>query len=254
MINFNSYRILKRAKEMEEKILKDKLVNELSIEVIAKSIIKEAKEIGFQKGDYLKLANLLLDNAIKIDAGLQSENNSSQIQYDSNLPVDLPLVGENILIREFHKSEDSDNLKKWVQDEIGRYFILTRATSRTYKVENLIEDENHILGIICLKDQTPIGLMAFLDHDFEQKKAELRKLIGNPAFRSKGYGKEATKLWIQYGISNLGLRKIYLNTLQTNVRNIRLNQELGFKVEGILRNECSIDGKLYDLLRMGLII
>ena len=96
--------------------------------------------------------------------------------------------------------------------------------------------------------------MAFLDHDFEQKKAELRKLIGNPAFRSKGYGKEATKLWIQYGISNLGLRKIYLNTLQTNVRNIRLNQELGFKVEGILRNECSIDGKLYDLLRMGLII
>lgn len=87
-----------------------------------------------------------------------------------------------------------------------------------------------------------------------KKKSELRKLIGEPIYRGKGFGKEATKLWIQYGISNLGLQKIYLNTLQTNVRNIRLNQELGFKVEGIFRNECIIDGKKFDLLRMGLVV
>lgn len=239
---------------MEERILKEKLVNELSIEVIAKSIIKEAKEIGFQKGDYLKLANLLLDSAIKIDTGSQNGNNINSVYYDPNLKFNLPLKGENILVREFNKGKDADNLKRWLEDEIGRYFILTRATSRTYKIDRLIEDENHILGIITLMDNTPIGIMAFLDYDKEQKKGELRKLIGEPAYRGKGFGKESTKLWIQYGISNLGLKKIYLNTLQTNVRNIRLNQELGFKVEGIFRNECTIDGKQYDLLRMGLVV
>ncbi len=239
---------------MEEKILKEKLVNELSIEVIAKSIIKEAKEIGFQKGDYLKLANLLLDSAIKIDTGAQNGNNGNFVKYSSGVKVNLPLQGENIIVREFEKKSDADNLKQWMNDEIGRYFILTRANTRAYNVDRLIEDENHILGIIALPDNTPVGLMAFLDYDKEQKKGELRKLIGEPAYRGKGFGKEATKLWIQYGISNLGLQKIYLNTLQTNVRNIRLNQALGFKVEGVLRNECTIDGKQYDLLRMGLVV
>lgn len=239
---------------MDENILKEKLINEISIEVIAKSLIREANVIGFKKEDYIKLANLLLDSAIKIDTGVQPGNNGNPVIYDASKKIKLPVKGNNISIREFNKKKDAGNLKRWLEDEIGKHFILTRATSRTYNVDRLIEDPDHILGIITLHDNTPIGLMAFLDYDKEQKKAELRKLIGEPAYRAKGYGKEATKLWIQYGISNLGLRKIYLNTLGTNVRNIRLNQELGFKLEGVLRNECTIDGKQYDLLRMGLVV
>jgi hypothetical protein len=56
------------------------------------------------------------------------------------------------------------------------------------------------------------------------------------------------------GIAGLGLKKIYLNTLETDVRNIRLNEELGFKVEGILRNECFFDGEYHDILRMALLV
>ena len=238
---------------MEDKILKEKLVSEVSIEVISKSIIKEASEIGFQRNHYIKLANLILDSAI----GSNSNDNGISVEhteiYNTKKKVKLPLNGEHILVREFNRETDSDKLKEWLDDEVGRYFILTRATSRVYDVQRLIEDDRQVLGIITLQDKTPIGLLAFLDYDKEQKKAELRKLIGNPDYRGKGYGKEATKLWIQYGISNLSLHKIYLNTLQTNVRNIRLNEELGFKVEGILRDECFIDGKYYDLLRMGLV-
>lgn len=239
---------------MEENILKEKLLNEVSIEVIARSIIKEATEIGFKKGDYLKLANLLLDSAIKIDSGSQTGDNGKAAIYDPNKKTELPLKSENLFVRAFDKKVDSDNLKRWMTDKIGRYFMLTRATPPTYDVDRLIENENHILGIITAQDKTPIGLLAFLDYDKDQDKAELRKLIGEPDYRGKGFGKEATKLWIQYGVSNLGLHKIYLNTLQTNVRNIRLNQELGFHVEGVLRDECLIDGKKHDLLRMGLVV
>lgn len=238
---------------MEEKMLKEKLVNEVSIEVISKSIIKEANEIGFKRNDYIKLANLILDSALEANPDGNGNMNGNIYPYDPGRKTKFPLKGEHLSIREFDKKTDADKLKEWLDDEIGRYFILTRATSRVYDVERLVEDDRHVLGIITLKDKTPIGLLAFLDYDREQKKAELRKLIGEPAHRSKGYGKEATKLWIQYGIANLGLHKIYLNTLQTNVRNIRLNEELGFKVEGILRNECFIDGKYHDLLRLGLV-
>lgn len=239
---------------MEEKILKEKLVNEVSIEVISKSIIKEAKEIGFKRGDYIKLANLILDSALDSSSEENENLNGSKHQYDPRRKTKFPLTGERIFIREFNKKTDAAKLNDWLDDEIGRYFVLTRATSRIYNVERLLEDDRQVLGIITLNDKTPIGLLAFIDYDKEQKKAELRKLIGEPSHRSKGYGKEATKLWIQYGIANLGLHKIYLNTLQTNVHNIRLNEELGFKVEGILRNECFIDGKYQDLLRMGLVV
>ena len=95
--------------------------------------------------------------------------------------------------------------------------------------------------------------MGYLDYDTNQHKAEMRKLIGEDEHRGKGHAKEATNLWIQYGINNLGLKKIFLNTIENNIRNVTLNKELGFQIEGILRKECFIDNKYYDLLRMGLI-
>src|SRR4029079_4746463 len=98
----------------------------------------------------------------------------------------------------------------------------------------------------------PVGCVAYLDHDGRQRRAELRKMIGDPALRGRGLGREATERWVGYGIGALGLRKIYLNTLATNIRNIKLNEELGFRVEGILRNEVLVDGEYRDVLRMGL--
>jgi RimJ/RimL family protein N-acetyltransferase len=93
--------------------------------------------------------------------------------------------------------------------------------------------------------------MAYLDHSRIQNRAELRKLIGESDCRGKGLAEEATRLWVRYGIIGLGLEKIYLSTLQTQIANIRLNEDIGFKVEGLLRDEVLIDGKRHDVLRMG---
>ncbi len=93
--------------------------------------------------------------------------------------------------------------------------------------------------------------MAFFDVDPVQRRAELRKLIGDPDARGKGYAEEATSLWIRYGVRELGLQKIYVSTLQTHLRNIQLNESVGFRVEGVLRSEVLLDGERYDVLRMG---
>ncbi len=103
-------------------------------------------------------------------------------------------------------------------------------------------------------DDVPIGALAYLNLDRQQGKAELRKLIGDKRARGQGYAKTATQYWIEYGISTLGLRKIYVNTLDNNLSNIKLNEMLGFRVEGLLRDEVLIDGKYKDLLRMSLIL
>lgn len=228
-------------------------IPEETIEAVARSLFKETYHYGFKQVDYLRFVNLLLDMSMKNGNG-DNKNKTSAIHVKSHDMNTLPLAGNRTIIRAFNEHTDINILKRWVADKDGRHFLLSRITAKQSNIDELIKSVHNIIGMITLKDGTPIGLMAFLDHDAIQRKAELRKLIGESDFRGKGYAKEATELWIQYGISFLNLKKIYLNTLDTNIRNIRLNEELGFKVEGILRNECFFDDEYHDILKMGLII
>lgn len=224
------------------------IIPEATIEAVARSLYRETNHYGFKQVDYLRFVNLLLDMSLKTDEN--KLNLLSEIKYDNEI-LKIPLIGDRVDIRHFDKKNDIELLDKWVDDNKGRYFLLSRLSAKKLTIENLIENKQNFFGVITLKDKVPIGLLAYFNIDHFQHKAELRKLIGEPAYRGKGFAKEATKLWLQYGISTLKLKKIYLNTLDTNIRNIKLNEELGFKVEGILRNECYIDGKYHDILKMG---
>ena len=226
-----------------------KVRNDITVEAVLKSIIKETSKWGFRHADYLKLVNALLDLSLN---KTHTINPVEKAGIKKSTRMDLPLSGDNINIRLF--KEDFDLLEKWLEDDYGRWFLLSRSYSRDKTLKELIEDERNLLGIIFLKDSTPIGVMGYLDYDKYNHKAEMRKLIGEEKYREKGFAKEATELWIKYGICNLGLNKIYLNTIENNIRNVTLNKELGFEIEGILRNECFIDGNYYNLLRMSLIV
>jgi RimJ/RimL family protein N-acetyltransferase len=224
------------------------------MQTLARSLFKEASNYGFQQQDYVRFVNLLLDQAMGMDRSATKTVTplGTLKTLITKRAKRLPLKGKNVQIRAFQNPQDQDILKKWLEDEAGKYFILSRTTAESLELPKLVDDASSVLGIIDLPDGTPIGVMAFLDHDPRQNKAELRKLIGETRMRGRGLGKEATDLWIQYGFSALGLKKIYLNTFETNIRNIRLNEELGFRVEGILHNEVLVGGKYKDVLRMGL--
>lgn len=225
-----------------------------TIEAIARSLFKETAQYGFRQVDYLRFVNVLLDMSMK--NGIHPEKmNPENIIYDPQDNATLPLIGERVKVREFVIEKDKPHYEKWIADKDGRHFLISRITAKTTEIGESFSSDQNIIGVIILQnsEETPIGLLAFFDYDKVQRKAELRKLIGEPEFRGKGLAKEATKLWIQFGISTLGLKKIYLNTIDTNIRNIKLNEELGFKVEGILRNECFVDGKYHDVLKMSYI-
>lgn len=226
-----------------------------TIETLARSFYKQGVKYGFKREDYLRFVNVLLEVAMHSDAGKTEPTPPKQEivnRFAENDIHDLPIHGERIRIRAVSPETDKTLLKKWVADPFGRYFLLSRTTEKTVSAEEMFETERTIIGIITLHDDSPIGAVAYINYDPNHPKAELRKIIGQPDMRGKGYGREATKLWIQYGLSCLGLKKIYLHTLNTNIRNIKINEGMGFRVEGILRNEALIDGDYHDVLRMGL--
>ena len=214
-----------------------------------------ASAYGFKKIDYLRFVNVLLDMAMTNSKVLEENGHHvDPVKIDKKANAEgLPLAGERISVRSY-KSRDKKILQNWLKDEDGRHFLLSRLTAKAVQVDKFIGDKSCLMGIITLKDDTPIGAIAYCNHNPQQYRAELRKMIGDPSKRAMGYAKEATQLWIQYGIQKLGLKKIYLSTLNNNIRNIKLNEELGFQVEGILRNEVYFDNKFHDVLRMGMFI
>jgi RimJ/RimL family protein N-acetyltransferase len=230
-----------------------KVLNDKTIETVSKAIIDETSKWKFSKADYIKLINAILDLSLTNHLIKSVPRNTIDSKYSGD-KLDFPLIGENIRIRLFDADADYQLVKNWLNDSLGRWFILSRPSIKENTLSKLMKDKKNILGIITLHNSTPIGLMGFLDYNKESKRAELRKLIGEEEYREKGYAKEATMLWIQHGINNLGLKKIYLNTVENNIRNVTLNMELGFQIEGVLRKECLIDNEYYDLLRMGLIV
>ena len=228
------------------------LITDRTIEAMARGFYKEAASYGFKQVDYVKFANVLLDLSMRQNGkGGESVISQTVRHRPARLMATLPLVGDRVKIRAFEKT-DLDLVRRWLEDPHGRYFLLSRTTARSLDPEDLLTRDDSVVGVITLVDDKPIGLLAYLDVDRVQRKAELRKLIGEPAHRGKGLAHEATRLWIDYGLTSLGLRKIYVNTLDTNIRNIKLNRDLGFKVEGLLRDECYFDGRYHDIIRMAL--
>ncbi|MBN1560708.1 GNAT family N-acetyltransferase [candidate division KSB1 bacterium] len=226
-----------------------------TLEALTRTFFKESVKYGFKKIDYLRFVNALLD--IAMSNGKMVDVNGRSIEaakMDAAVTADgLPLESERLRIRRY-QAKDKATVQGWLKDEEGRHFLLSRITAKAVELEKFINDKSCLMGIITLKDDTTIGAVAYCNHNPQQYRAELRKIIGDPAKRAMGYAREATQLWIQYGVQKLGLKKIYLSTLNTNIRNIKLNEELGFQVEGILRNEVFFDEKFHDVLRMGLFI
>jgi RimJ/RimL family protein N-acetyltransferase len=229
-------------------------IPDATISTLARSIYKEASSYGFQQLDIVRLINQLMDLCTAsgdAEAGASSVKIRSKFISEDEL-TELPVKGERVIIRAFRDPDDYELFERWLPEKYGRFFVLSCATAQHITVEALTTSPTNHVGIVTLRDDTPIGAMALLDHNPEQKRAELRKLIGDPAYRGQGMAEEATRLWIQYAIQGLGLEKIYLSTLQTQIANIRLNESIGFHVEGLLSNEVLIDGERCDVLRMGL--
>jgi RimJ/RimL family protein N-acetyltransferase len=227
-------------------------IPQVTLETVAKSLYKETLSYGFRQVDYVRFVNCILDCAMQNQADRSCERQSSPLTIPKGSVKQMPVESDQIVIRPLCR-KDLNLIARWLEDSEGRYFQLSRTTARNISLDELINSEKHVVGMITLPDKKPIGTVAFLNRDRLQKKAELRKLIGDPQYRGRGLAREAASLWIQFGIQGLKLHKIYLNTLDTNIRNIRLNEDLGFRVEGILRDEILVDGEYKDVLRMGLV-
>lgn len=98
-----------------------------------------------------------------------------------------------------------------------------------------------------------LGHVGIYKIDHRIRSAEFAIMLGNKEWWGKGVGKNVTYATIDYAFKQLNLHRIYLTVLKTNERAVALYEKLGFKTEGVLRDEQYRDGRYIDVVIMGIL-
>lgn len=193
---------------------------------------------------------------------------------------------ERLIIRP-SRWEDIDTFYEWeLLPEVTRFFSIRDNQGKEEVVRKYVTDSDNPKAqqfTICLKQEVGpkrevyhekeaqlatrdrpaaphltcdgekmLGRIVLADIEEEWKAEIWRIYIADTALRGKGLGKEAMLAMMKYCFEELKLKRLYLDHYTGNPAGF-LYQSLGFKYEGILRDNCRKNGKLYDVHLMSML-
>lgn len=111
-------------------------------------------------------------------------------------------------------------------------------------------DDEILWTIATVETDHCIGHVGLYQIDSRVRKGQFAIMIGDRALWGKGLGTRVTEAVVSWAFSQLNLHKVSLHVLTNNERAIRIYELLGFRPEGILRDEQFRDGQFLDLILM----
>jgi RimJ/RimL family protein N-acetyltransferase len=112
--------------------------------------------------------------------------------------------------------------------------------------------EEIFLAIIIKDGLKHIGNVRIHSINRQSGVAELGIMIGDRSEWGKGYAVESMTAMINHSFKILNIRKITAGAISGNEASLKMCLSLGFKIEGRLVDQCFVDGKYYDAIRMGM--
>ncbi|WP_128894371.1 GNAT family N-acetyltransferase [Longirhabdus pacifica] len=117
--------------------------------------------------------------------------------------------------------------------------------------QSLAEKGIYEFAIVDKNTNTFIGA-THLNASTNYSRGELAYWIGKPYWRN-GFGTEAAKRLVQFGLEDLKLNKVYGTAYVHNEASQKVLQNAGLKYEGTLKKHVSRDGQFYDLAYYGIL-
>ncbi|NQT74808.1 MAG: GNAT family N-acetyltransferase [Chloroflexi bacterium] len=142
------------------------------------------------------------------------------------------LYGQKVILRE-KQLEDASNDYAWATDR-----ELTRLdAAETYQIpfsvylvayhEGISDLDKKQFAIETLSGEH-IGNCVCYNFDKVSKEAEMGILIGDREYWGKGYGTDAVKTLMQHIFEDMGMKRIFLHTLEWNIRAQECFERCGF--------------------------
>lgn len=150
--------------------------------------------------------------------------------------MDVVSAGNRVVLTALDP-RDLETLARWDEDAdvtrfAGRRFAGLAAALQWWR--QVRSDACHVVLAIRTRDGRVIGDVELVHINWLRGEAELRIRIGEPRFRSRGYGREAVEAAAAYA-ARRGLRRLYLRVDVRNEPAIRCYLRAGFRKSGRLK-------------------
>ena len=166
------------------------------------------------------------------------------------------LVGTNVYLRPLDRA-DAPAYVSWLNDpEVTRFLLVYRPMTLRAEEEFLDktgQGDDVILAIVLRENDRLIGGTGLHQIDQRCRRACFGIVIGDKAAWGKGYGTEATRLMLGHAFATLNLNRVWLHVYEYNQRGMRSYEKVGFRREGVLRQDTFRDGRYWDTIAMGLL-
>lgn len=169
-----------------------------------------------------------------------------------------PFEGDLVRLRA-REPEDEDAVYRWMSDpDVVLFNIVRYPRSRAAVRERIAAGAeisyNHArFAVVTKADNTLIGDIAIHVEEPESRCGWIAMTIGDPQYRSSGYGTDSLRTLCRFGFEMMNLNRIELEVLGENERAIRAYKRVGFQVEGCRRRAVYTHGRYIDLVVMGLL-
>jgi RimJ/RimL family protein N-acetyltransferase len=100
---------------------------------------------------------------------------------------------------------------------------------------------------------TPVGTAGLVEASPERRLATAFLVIGDAAYRGRGYGTDTMRTLCRFGFEQMNLDRVELEVVAGNARAVALYERLGFVREVHRRRALWIDGAWHDEYLMGLL-
>ena len=252
----------KNAKNDPEAIAKKRKQDEILCRVLAESVVTQLIRSGCETGQLISFTSEIMRNVI--DRGFaQPDLHVEQPHHPQPKIVQVPFEctseGGRTVIRGARVSlrplmpDDRPLLETWARDKDIQH-SLSRSLVSDLMAE-LTQPDTHTRESFIIHDARdhPIGLTSLFNLSASPACGEMAKLLGSPDARGKGYAKESEVLMLGYAFDRLKLNRVFIRTAGFNLQNIKLNEKLGLRFEGILRECRMLDEELVDIVVMSIL-
>jgi len=167
------------------------------------------------------------------------------------------LIGERVFLRPFGKS-DLTHIQRWSTDAelrklTGEVAPIGQAEAEKFYRELRADENRAWFTIVLKKGKRVIGEAGLLRMFTPWRNTDMTIIIGEKDARGKGYGKEVGCLLLSYAFEQLSFHRISIGVVGFNKNAIRFWKSLGFKKEGVERDEYFYDNKYSDGIMMSIL-
>ncbi|NVM35620.1 MAG: GNAT family N-acetyltransferase [Candidatus Lokiarchaeota archaeon] len=151
--------------------------------------------------------------------------------------------------------QDSDNINlyaKWMNNPKVRVFARWETPIRVEDMKKWFEpQEGRVPNFVVFeiwhkKDKKPIGQCGLGWINWVSGWANAFLYIGEPEYWGKNIATEATEMLIEYAFNELNLNKLHGGAAVENIGSWSVAEKVGFKFEGIQKNDMYVNGKYHD--------